>query len=460
MRFPSEIAFRALQLAKYAQNNDMTNPTSLAMYLPKAAQDAVQGIVPQGRRLEEKGASSMRGSVSVPLTQGENDDFFAALKGPYADKLKKCDINLEDVTTSVMSMVLSPDDLDDEEQGTLLLSAFGNDVNQPRCTEEDLTAATEAAQGYLSCTGVDTFIGRVALLGNNGLEKVYDNIGEKCSSASQKLTGSVTSMAFLSDSESSLPGAMPSMTEVNECLGAIFGPNNYIGDFVRNVYEHPKVFCDCSQEFAAAVPDCTMDMEGVIVSLSMIKTSACIMEIGCEEYLDHCKIENTSLDKCLPDLEADDFDCSEVMMKCANEGSVFPMIPASVSTTIPDICQADVTTKVSERYSAFQNRCKGKKDFFTDEFNEDEDEDEELQEMKAVTSGASMSKSASVSQEVQVLKSEKKEESPSSSHHFGLAGAFVLIVGTALVMIKKKYYDQDNEFTSLSTGGFEYETSA
>lgn len=459
MRFPSEIAFGALHLAKYAQENDMSDPKSLAMYLPKATYDAAQGLAPHGRRLQEDGTTSMRGSVSIPLTQGENSDLLSVFENPYFDKIKKCGFNFEEMGTSIMSQAMFPSTFSEEESMQNLYNAMGNDVNQPSCTQEQLLTVAKAFQDFMSCTNLNSFITKVALM-ENELEKIENEIDSKCSPVTESLLSLGTGKMLSGmnddeeeDEEDEIGLGMPSMEEINDCMGSIFGPRNVIGNFVRKFYLHPQLYCDCTKKHAALVPDCTVEEEGMTISLSTVKTSACVVGVGCEEYKEHCKVENTVLDSCLPELEADDFDCTEVMKTCAAQGSVFSIVPPIIATTIPDICANDVTKDVTKRYNVFQERCKGKKDYFTNEF------DEEIEKV-AVLEAPALSTSSKSSYASKEPSSEEKDESSSSSHKFGLTAAFVLVAGTAFVVIKKKYYDSEDHFTPLSTGGFEYETAA
>jgi hypothetical protein len=455
MRFPSEIAFGALHLAKYAKENDMSDPKSLAMYFPKATYDAAQALAPHSRRLQEDGTTSMRGSVSIPLTQGENSDLLSVFENPYFDKIKKCGFNFEEMGTTTMSQAMFPSTFSEEESMQNLYNAFGNDVNQPSCTQEQLLTAVKATQNFMSCTNLNSFVTKVALM-ENDFEKIENEIDSKCSPVTENLLslGMGKMLSGMNDDEEDEENPdTPSMEEMNDCMGSIFGPRNVIGNFVRKLYLHPQLFCDCTKKYASLVPDCTVEEEGMTISLSMVKNSACVVGVGCEEYKEHCRVENAVLDSCLPELEADDFDCTEVMKTCAAQGSVFSIVPPIIATTIPDICTNDVTKDVTKRYNVFQERCKGKKDYFTNEF------DEKIEE-ETVLGAPALSTSSKSSYAFKAPSSEEKDESSSSSHKFGLTAAFVLVVGTAFVVIKKKYYDSEDHFTPLSTGGFEYETAA
>ena len=119
------------------------------------------------------------------------------------------------------------------------------------------------------------------------------------------------------------------------------------------------------------MPEFTLDLEGVIISIGVMKNFGCVIGVACEQYQEHCMVENTALDDCLPDLEAVEFDCTEVMNKCVEKGSFFSMVPSILSTTIPDIFHNSITLEVTESFTAFQQRCEEKKEYFTYEYNKE-----------------------------------------------------------------------------------------
>jgi len=189
------------------------------------------------------------------------------------------------------------------------------------------------------------------------MDKIGDDIEEKCGSL-------VPESLFMS--EVFLGGdfldAAPSSEDFLQCLGTIFGPHNVIGDFLRDTYEHPNRYCQCAQELGNKVPDCTIEEEGIKVSLSLIKSGTCVFGVGCDAYKDYCSKETAILEKCLPETD-DEYDCTDAMEKCVESGSFLTAVPAIISTTLPDTCQDVAGEATIKKYESFQKKCIEKKDF-------------------------------------------------------------------------------------------------
>jgi len=252
------------------------------------------------------------------------------------------------------------------------------------------------------------------------------------------------------------------------------------------------------------VPDCTVEEEGIKVSMSLIKSGTCVFGVGCEALHDYCTAETAALEACLPEKDAD-FDCTEKMMECVQHGAYLPMIPAMISTTLPDTCQMVADEATARKYEHFQHKCMGKKDWVAldgvddgdDEFvngegavtiiNEVESTDDisEMEEIKveeqqiAEEEEELEEEEAEIKEELKIANSEQviaenldeeeeeeQEDKRESSASLPLAG--IAIVACAVVasffVIKKRMATAKTEsrkdFAQVSTGGFEYEDDA
>jgi len=455
MRFPSDVAIHALRLMKHAQENNMNEPAKLSLYLPLATNRALLGIVPEGRRrLENKDSSSMNGAASIAMGQSDEFDIMSSLQGPYFDKIQQCGVKIEDFVEDVMMATLTGDDSGSEEEMVeKVLTAFGNDTNQAQCTEIDMMNAMGAYQAFMSCTGIDSFIGQIALAGDK-LDKIGDDIEKNCGYFDDAFTGTPF---FLDTPPTEEERALPTLAEMNGCFGSIFGPGNVVGNFVKKIYQYPDNLCQCAQTLGESIPDCTIDEEGVTLSLSLIGTSTCIMGVGCEAYRDHCAVESVALDNCLPDLD-EEFDCNSVMYKCGDRGSVLAFIPPIISSTVPDICESIISPSVSARYESFQKKCMKKKDFFSDDYDFSESEEQvELSSPAAKTVTKYVSQTEPSNNEMP----EKSEGSSFSSHFLGIPFVLCFVGVAASVMMYKKRTDHlKDDFAPLSSNGIEFEENS
>merc|ERR1719389_1321447 len=111
------------------------------------------------------------------------------------------------------------------------------------------------------------------------------------------------------------------------------------------------------------IPEGIMEENGFKVSTSLIKSSTCIVGVGCEAYKDFCGKETATLEKCLPGID-EEYDCTKVMVDCAEDGAVFTALPSIVSHHLPDTCQDVAQESTIAKFESFQKKCAGKKDFF------------------------------------------------------------------------------------------------
>merc|ERR1712038_611430 len=234
--------------------------------------------------------------------------------------------------------------LSDPDYFQNLQAAFGDFDGQRTCAADDLESLMGSYSDFMTCTGVDTLIGKLLVSGVD-YEKMQRDIMEKCASL-QDLSAS---------SDVSQEQAM-------ECLDTLFGEHNPIGDYVRDFYEHTNKYCSCVHELGEKVPECTMEENGFKVSTSLIKSSTCIVGVGCEAYKDFCGKETATLEKCLPGID-EEYDCTKVMVDCAKDGAVFTATPSIVSHHLPDTCQDVAQESTIAKFESFQKKCAGKKDF-------------------------------------------------------------------------------------------------
>ena len=338
---------------------------------------------------------------------------------------------------------------------------------------------------------MDALIGRVAVSGFNA-EQMEKEVTEKCSPLG---VGSDLTSVFSQVEGSSSPPE-PTQEQVMECIGSIFEDNNPVGEFITGLYENTGKYCSCLHDLGEKVPECTVEEEGMKVSMSLIKTSTCVMGVGCDAYKDYCVEATSVLEKCLPG-EDEEYDCTKVMVDCVKEGAVFPALPHFVSHHLPDTCKDVAEDSTIAKFESFQKKCAGKKDFMAlDEILEDGEEEEEIDVAPEVaeilaeehvdeTVEEIKSEEAHIIEEEEDLKEEQEEikeeleltkmeksevaaeqEKETSSASLPMAGIAIVAcaVVVSLVVIKKKFFSsqqtQKNDFTPVADGGFEYEEDA
>lgn len=515
MRLAADTALHALRLLKHAQENahGVSGPAKLAMYLPLASHP----MFPQqegGRRLEEiqpeawvdEGDASGTSIALTSAAEGGDDAFMAALDNPYVKKITdQCHVNMEDIilSSSSAAFMLTGGDkaaaaqtMSDPTYIQNILSAFGDFDGQPTCSKEDLGSLMGSYSSFMTCTGLDALIGRVAVSGFN-VEKMEKEVTEKCLPLG---AGSNLTSVFTQLEESSSP-AEPTQEQVMECFGSIFEDNNPVGEFITGLYENTGKYCSCLHDLGEKVPECIVEEEGMKVSMSLIKTSTCVMGVGCDAYKDYCVEATSVLEKCLPG-EDEEYDCTKVMVDCDMEGAVFPALPHFVSHHLPDTCKDVAEDSTIAKFESFQEKCAGKKNFIAlDELIEEEDEEEE-EEIDVAPEVAEILAEEHVDEEEEEIKSEEahiveeeedlkeeqeeikeeleltkmeksevaaaeqEQEKETSSASLPMAGIAIVAcaVVVSLVVIKKKFFSsqktQKNDFTPVADGGFEYEEDA
>jgi len=494
MRLTADTAIHALRLLKHAQDNahGVSGPVKLAMYLPMASHP----MFPQpGRRLEEvafpdEGDAS---GSSIALTQSENDDLSALFENEYTDKIKnQCHVNVEGLllTAITQGTVLQSGDklaaakaFSDPTYLHDIQAAFGDFDGQRTCGSDDLQTLMGSYSNFMTCTGMDALIGKVAVSGFD-FEKMEREVMQKCVSLGD--SSAVTSV-FASEEKSS-SSSEPTQEQVVECLGSIFDENNPIGVLIRDFYEHTNKYCSCFHELGEKVPECTVEEAGMKVSMSVIKSSTCILGVGCEAYKDFCKKETVVLEECLPGVD-EEYDCTKVMLDCAKEGAAFTAIPHFVSHHLPDTCQDVAQESTIAKFESFQEKCAGKKDFLAlAKVVGDDDAEAEPQAIEFVSEedvNEIKSEEAQIIEEEEDLKEEQEEimeeletaktqkvealeeQEEEDKSHASLPMAGIAIVACAvvasLVVIKKKFFSskpQKTDFAPVADGGFEYEDDA
>merc|ERR1711920_494829 len=86
----------------------------------------------------------------------------------------------------------------------------------------------------------------------------------------------------------------------DRCVEATFGPHP-IGDFARQIWMHPDIFCGCLGELSSSIPDCTLDEWPIPLVGNWIQKSSCMInKVGCPMLDDFCVTELDILDRCLP----------------------------------------------------------------------------------------------------------------------------------------------------------------
>merc|ERR1719223_971122 len=209
----------------------MSGPAKLAMYLPMASHP----MFPQpGRRLEEDAfpdEGDASGS-SIELTQAGDDDFAALMENEYMDKIKnQCHVNIEGLVLAAtvqgtelqQSGGKSVEALLDPSYFQNLQAAFGDFDGQHTCAADDLETLMGSYSEFMTCTGMDTLIGKLVV---SGIEKTEHEIMQKCVSLGGS---SALTSVFAEGEESSPPPSELTQEQIMECLGSIFDENNPIG---------------------------------------------------------------------------------------------------------------------------------------------------------------------------------------------------------------------------------------
>jgi len=427
MRVSQDAAFHTLRLLQHAQNNNMSGHVKLAMYMPLISNSFFKNVLHVSRRLESDEVQDLtvwpNELDSGPMEFGGDDDggifgfnFMELMDDAYLDNLNQCGVDVPTVLAAAAmagESFFGDDEVEENEveenEGDsespdmmgMLFSAFGDNKDQEVCTTVDMMVVLSAAEDYLTCTGFGFLQEQFDTL---DFDAIFAEVMDACG-------------PLLDDDDELVvfPEVDERMDSFNTCMQSIFNDSSPLGRSIVNLYENIGKICDCTKTLGDNMPSCILEDEdegGISVSLDVLKTSSCVIGVGCDALHDLCITEVEFLDACLPPYPYDDnIDCNNVMYACVDKGSSLAMIPPQVSLELPDICKDIGNKDVNKRFNQFQTQCEGKKDMYL-ETEEDQQSGEDF-DTEEITEGQDYEEYSEIEerqQELEYLK-QKKEQS-------------------------------------------------